>query len=283
MPIYIDGSKGANHVGAVFVTGNHAEGKHLHEACSVLTSELTALYYALSFIYRQCQKMFTIYTDSFSALKALESISEARNPLIDEIQNINLKLRRRGYQILYCWVPAHVGIQGNELADIIAKSAEEWSRRLVPYRDMKKVIKQRIFSKWQAFWNDQLTNKLRRVKPQVEYWKATRNRREEVILTCLRIGHFRITHSRLLKAENEPVCEHCNSVFSVHHFLAECPQFNKLRLKYFNDYDLPLERIIGKEANTYLFLYLKEAGLYNLIRFCSDVCTLCILMHPQLF
>ena len=54
--------------------------------------------------------------------------------------------------IVFCWVPSHTGIKGNEKADSAANSALDLPRAKVgvPYTDFKHLISQHIFSNWQA-------------------------------------------------------------------------------------------------------------------------------------
>ena len=67
--------------------------------------------------------------------------------------------------IVFCWVPSHTGIKGNEKADSAAKSALDLSRTKVgvPYNDFKHCINQYIFSTWQDDWNGAVMNKLHSV------------------------------------------------------------------------------------------------------------------------
>ena len=53
--------------------------------------------------------------------------------------------------IVFCWVPSHTDIRGNEKADSAAKSALDLPRAKVgvPYTDFKYLISQYIFSTWQ--------------------------------------------------------------------------------------------------------------------------------------
>jgi kelch-like protein 2/3 len=46
-----------------------------------------------------------------------------RQDLVDQILTQNDKLLKGGFEIIFEWVPAHVGILGNELADKYAKGA----------------------------------------------------------------------------------------------------------------------------------------------------------------
>ena len=52
--------------------------------------------------------------------------------------------------IVFCWVPSHTGIKGNEKADLAAKSSLDLPRAKVgvPYTDFKHLFSQYIFSTW---------------------------------------------------------------------------------------------------------------------------------------
>ncbi|GFU16650.1 RNase H domain-containing protein [Trichonephila clavipes] len=71
--------------------------------------------------------------------------------------------------IVFCWLPSHVGIIGNEQADSAAKSATTHLPLAVPLSDMKRVIMHHIFNIWQESWSQQLDNKLHSVKPVIEH------------------------------------------------------------------------------------------------------------------
>ena len=49
--------------------------------------------------------------------------------------------------ILFCWVPSHTGIKGNEKADSAALDLPR-AKVGVPYTDFKHLISQYIFSTW---------------------------------------------------------------------------------------------------------------------------------------
>ena len=88
------------------------------------------------------------------------------NPLI---QNLILKyhLLSSTKDIIFCWLPSHVGISGNEEADKAAKLSLrlQESKVKLPSSDLKPLINKFIHSKWQTSWNATLFNKLYLVKP----------------------------------------------------------------------------------------------------------------------
>ena len=79
-------------------------------------------------------------------------------------------------------------------------------------------------------WERAPFNKLHEIKPVLGKNTINRSlRREEVILTRLRIGHTRLTHSYLLKREDQPLYLICNEPFTVKHFMIDCIDFTYVR------------------------------------------------------
>ncbi|GFU43944.1 pggt1b [Trichonephila clavipes] len=58
-----------------------------------------------------------------SVLEALENYHDLRHPVVCTILDITSRLYSKGFDIVFCWLPSHVGIIGNEQADSAAKSA----------------------------------------------------------------------------------------------------------------------------------------------------------------
>ena len=71
---------------------------------------------------------------------------------------------------------------------------------------LKPLMNKSILKKWQKFWDDQTQNKLHHIRDTIGEWPAgyRSNRKEEVIISRLYIGHTHITHSHLLKREDPP-------------------------------------------------------------------------------
>ena len=59
------------------------------------------------------------------------------------------------------------------------------------------------------------------------------NRKEDVILTRLRIGHSRLTHKHYLLGEKIPECIPCDCLLTIKHVLMECIDTADIRKQYF--------------------------------------------------
>ena len=241
------------------ISPNFTDSIRLPDNSSIFTAEAKAIDIALYHIRDQSEKQFIIYSDSLSVLKSLKDLHH-RNPLIQQI------LKKYYYlsvskEIVFCWLPSHVNIRGNELADLEAKSALSLviTNFKIPHSDFKSNIRLYINNKRQSVWETQTQNKLNEIKPNFNSKCTFSNysRKEQTKITRCRIGHTRITHSYILKNEQASFCIPCNKPFTVKHFLIN------IRTKYFNVKtikelfnDIPSQKILN---------FLKEIGLFNKI------------------
>ena len=248
--IYTDGSLREGLVGSSAVFPDIQVSHTLPSCSSIFTAELVAIVLAL---YRigtlTTQNSFTIFSDSRSALLALQS-RPTRHPLISIIQRFLCMLHTRRKQVSFCWVPSHVGIPGNELADRAAFHAAshvvhcrlylplDIRLGLLPASDFYSRLKLGFLRCWQEFWSlDVHGAKLRSVKPLLGNWPSSysESRHREVILSRLRIGHTNVTHSYLMAGENPPVCPFCSSMtpLSIHHIFVDCEALTASRDRFF--------------------------------------------------
>ena len=234
--IYTDGSKEENKVGCATFTNGNCKTLRLPDGSSIFTAEAKAIDLALDFINESNSKdKFIIFSDSMSVLQALNHTS-SKNP---QIQKLLIKHHTISElkTIIYCWVPSHIGIYGNEKVDKNAKESLNLEETVfkIPYVNFKPFINEYISNKWQTIWNGANFDKLREVEPIVKRPKVIHklSRREEIVLARLRIGHTRITHSHLLKREDQPKYIVCDTPFTVKHFLLECTDFAAKRVSCF--------------------------------------------------
>ena len=84
-----------------------------------------------------------IFTDSLSTLQALSSnnVSTTTNRYILEIKDkfIKRKSLSSTFHVYFFWIPSHIGIEGNEYVDKLAKNAASRlmaDYQTVPYTDL---------------------------------------------------------------------------------------------------------------------------------------------------
>ena len=131
----------------------------LPDIVSIFTGEMTAIKLALGFIKENCNicgfpDKIAIFSDSLSVLTAIKKKhSTVRPRMLDDILNI---INEISAEILFVWIPSHLGIKGNEKVDVLAKAA---TNKYEIYEDIKlevleynEIIKRHILSKWQNEW-----------------------------------------------------------------------------------------------------------------------------------
>ena len=133
--------------------------------------------------------------------------------MIDNILTKVHQLQNQFYHIIFCWVPGHVGLLGNERADAAAKDAlkQVVNKCQIPPSEIKPFINAYILNKWQKEWDALENNKLHEIQPEVSHriLRHFKNRFDQVVFTRCRIGHTRITHGFLLQGENPTQCLCC--------------------------------------------------------------------------
>jgi len=129
LKVFTDGSVlDSGDVGAGFVIPflNIKKGFYLGRGFSIFSAELYALLMALNFILDFGKDLFGVVfcIDSKCILYAITNWkSKIRSDMIFEIRFLIHCLKMKNIIVELLWVPSHVGISGNELADQTAKEA----------------------------------------------------------------------------------------------------------------------------------------------------------------
>ena len=268
--LYTDGSKKDECVGAGVWSNECNLRFRLPNHTSIFIAELFAIDKAIDFAMSTTHDKIVIFSDSNSSLHAIKSLNTRTN----EIQgNIIRKLVYSGPKsITLIWVPSHVGIHGNDMADELAQSTRNLDHCGVN-RDPGcnvSLIKYKMHLLWQREWTSLSLNT---IKPQIAHWSTAsqRRRREEVTLARLRLNSTRLTHlTPFIERYFPPQCNTCNETLSIEHMICNCIDYNFQRLKLINHFHktqtpFTLFNILSDDQKIVelLIIFLKETKLYD--------------------
>lgn len=241
--IYTDGSKYDGKVGAaavIYQQGSivHKIKNRLHEDCSNNQAEQIAILSSLQFLNSQLlqteDKKVAIFTDSQVTLARLRNISNHDN-IIEQIRENIKRLNVKKWSIHFGWVKAHIGIEGNEMADSTAKEAAADESLEVTYRKKPKCtivseLKEEGLIQWEADWAN--TTKGAVCK---KFFPSVRQRMKLRItmspqLTAIITGHG-ITRSYLhrFRITDDPTCSCQEDSQTVDHLIYTCPKLERNR------------------------------------------------------
>ena len=160
--------------------------------------------------------------------------------------DILLNLYNHHYNMIFCWIPSHVGIKGNTKADKLAHVTPISSTQVIPIppSDALSTLWNYIRTKWQATWDSFPPNNKQRYKisPKLQHFPPLHqsySRKEHAIINRLLIGDTHLTHSYLLNKEQPPNSNYCKSLLTVEHILTSCSAYKNIREKHYSNSQLP--------------------------------------------
>lgn len=260
--VYTDGSKSESAVACAATAKNMTLQIRLNDKASIYTAELTAILESLNMLQFSPHDSILLITDSLSALDALHYF-DVKHHLVAKILSVYTKMSS-AKDVVFLWCPSHVGIGGNERADLLAKQALSHAHCAfrIPFKDLYPSIKQMCRAQWQSEWEQSAPNKLLEIVPEITPWsKGQRTaRREEVVLARARIGHTHLTHSYLLKRELAPECYACSCPLTVKHVLIECADFIHIRRDFYRV--ASMKQLFTEVKPTLILSFLKAIGLF---------------------
>ena len=139
-----------------------------------------------------------------------------------------------GGDLLFVWVPAHCGINGNEQADRLAKGALNNNRvdKTVDLelKEANIAVDSFITETWQKEWVAAKTGRaLFEIEPLVSHKiKYTHeSRAQESVITRMRLGKCYLNHYlHKISVRPDGLCEHCREQETIEHYIFKC-KFNK--------------------------------------------------------
>ena len=237
---FTDGSKTKEKTGAAFVIPElrYEILCRIPSSLSIMSAELFAIKLALEFIKTNKIKEAVIFTDSLSSIMKLRNSRTLNDAKLIEILTLLHVLHQRG-NIYLQWIPSHCGILGNEIADSAAKRSLSLSH-ITPvknnYAENLIILKNKFIEAWQRHWDEQIqiTQKgraLKAVKENIGYWpwSSHNNKRIEVALARLRIGHMGLNSVKhRFHLTQDPSCS-CGQLETLEHFLLNCQLYDRGR------------------------------------------------------
>ena len=94
------------------------------------------------------------------------------------------------------------------------------------------------------------------------------NRRAEVVLTRLRIGHCNMTHGYLMTQPHGaiPQCDLCGAELTVKHIIVNCPRLRQIRQRTIGQRNL--EEVLGEgqqQSTMKILAFLNQANILEKI------------------
>ncbi|XP_071574599.1 uncharacterized protein [Temnothorax nylanderi] len=272
--IYTDGSfsnsSRSTGAGIVICDQDVAYKMSLPRLCSSFTAEAFAVCAALQLMWAQRDRRnneIIILSDCQSVVKSINNnhLNVHKNKYITEARILIYNLERHcGKRVLLVWIPAHVGIVGNEMADGMAKEAAEEGADpsiLVPVGDLLLGARRETWDATQlsiirdslhkgTFYFDLFYDRLA-MKPW--FSKVNAERYFVTLINRLRANHYNFGSSLKRKGYiDSDRCECGYECKDIHHVLLRCHKYDDRRVKM----DMEL-RAAG---------YTEEIDIYRLIQ-----------------
>ena len=251
LQIYTDGSKAPDKgkVSAAFYVPEfkYIEKKRMQDESSVYRAELAAIILALNWLH-QLPALHTgavILSDSLSSLLSLKTQKD--DNFITEILILCNNLYLKGINVSFEWIPGHCDISGNEMADKAAKDALQNPlidiNNKLNKNELNHLLKTYCNKKWQCLW-EETNSPLRDFQHNVcsTYICHLKDRRGESIIHCLRMGNIGLNNNLFkINLHDTGLCNHCNTLETVEHFLCSCPKYIIERSMLLAESDTQLE------------------------------------------
>lgn len=255
---YTDASKAANGRTGLgcFIPQSPAYNQHsyiskrLTDNISIYAAELSAIHYSID-QFREIEHTtqqtfnFIIFSDSLSCIQSLQSNKSTSRPNL--FNALHDSLTHLKSPLTISWLPSHIGIEGNEVADQLANAATKQNHIDIniplELSESHYSVDNYIHIKWQEQW-DKCNTLYRLLQPDVSTVIKFKheNPRTERLINRLRLGKSYLNN--YLHQYNKTInknCTTCNTPETITHYLTECNTILTQQLNhYLTNNQLPL-------------------------------------------
>lgn len=222
--IYTDGSKSDNKDcgAAVHIPEFNLNLSYkLPKEISIFTAECFAIEQALIQIQILNIRRALLCTDSLSAVLKISSniIHCPEDYIICNIKNILKSLNESKFETILVWVPGHLGIEGNEKADSLAKlgtiSGSNPFDFRIPISDVFPILKSNMIRSWEGNWANTKTLTgafyagIQNHIPNKPWFHGKKKSKRFIsCISRMRIGHCSIaSHLFKIRVLDSPLCQ----------------------------------------------------------------------------
>ncbi|XP_072939881.1 uncharacterized protein [Epargyreus clarus] len=270
--IFTDGSKIEGKVGAALSIrhGNEeicTRKLRLEDCCTVFQAELLALAEATQEAIKRKHTSCSVFCDSRSALEIVTNISSL-HPLAISIKNNIAHIQSQGKKLNLYWIKAHIGLEGNERADELAKDAAlqlkvkaKYDR--CPVSFVKRVIRADSIHEWNRRYQEVTQGSTTKAffPDAIKAYPILKNIKLNNKLVQMFTGHGGFSsYLHRFKCKESPSCV-CDSDVeeSALHIITECPVYSTYRNDIETELNIEIKRntlsnILEDKTNRVKFL-----------------------------
>ena len=207
--------------------------------CTNYKAEVLALSTAAHNLGELQGKNIVFLTDCLSTIEDLESgpTDTPSKELLEKL--LHLALRNN---VVIQWIPAHIGLKGNDKADSLAKQGSRMQQEETPttYREVKTMLKNEFRQDWRRKY-DYIPERddLHRL-----------DRRSQTSIFRLRTGHCGLRkHMAKMGLADSAACPCGATQQTVEHFLQMCPHLDQLREETWSTPTTVQDKLYGDEPS----------------------------------
>ena len=279
--IYTDGSKQNEKVGlGIYIPEFKVKiSGRISNYTSIYTSELLAIQIALKTVELKQPDRVVILSDSLSSIQSIETNNSSRDDILKAIQLSITKIDQLGIDLKFEWIPSHINIKGNDIADQLAKDSLSHKEidiniKLSP-SEVYSLINKSLETVWTKQWLEIVNNELRNIQetPIKKVTMYSYDTYEDKIITRIRLGKTKLKSDRAQMIRTlDPNCIDCQIPETLHHVIFQCPnhqihrnelreKLGKLEIPFTKIQDILTSQITNRQlAYRYLILFIKNIG-----------------------